>query len=242
MKNNQPIKVALMDDDFYALKWNTALFMRDPRTTVVIEAGSPSELLSTLEVEKDSPDAFIIDVEYKDEQFSLWDLLSKLRKDHPSSSIVCLPQYGEHDDVHIALETGTNGFLLKDEVKMAIVTALIKSMSSPFLYTASIKAHLNNMRKGKTELFPAWLPNPKLTPQIMKAFWLRVFFGMRAAFAAEELFVAKGTVERYVNQAYRILPGTLGDDSYLDEIDLETLSPEDQAFVWFTLPPRSNHS
>ena len=37
-KYHPPLKVALMDDDFYALKWNTALLMRDPRTTVTIEA------------------------------------------------------------------------------------------------------------------------------------------------------------------------------------------------------------
>ena len=237
MKNKKPYRIALMDDDFYALKWNTALFMRDPRTTVVIEADSPSELLVALEHQKKSPDAFLIDVEYKDEQLNLLDLLQKLRKDHPFSSIVCLSQYGDHDQIHWALQSKANGFLIKNEVKMAIVPALIKSIDGPFLYTPSIEHQIYNTRKGETELFPAWLPNPKLTPQIMKAFWLRVFFGMRAAFAAEELFVAKGTVERYINQAYRILPDMWGDDSYLDDIDLDSLSPEDQAFVWFTLPP-----
>jgi DNA-binding NarL/FixJ family response regulator len=242
LKNKMPYKVALMDDDFYALKWNTALFMRDPRTTIVIDAGSPSELLSTLDIEKVSPDAFLIDVEYKDEQISLLDLLLKLRENHPNSSIVCLSQYGEPEQIHQAIKAGANGFLLKNEVKMAIVPALIKSISSPFLYTPSIGEKIDDMRNVETELFPAWLPNPKLTPQIMKAFWLRVFFGMRAAFAAEELFVAKGTVERYINQAYRILPDMWGDDSYMDDIDLDSLSPEDQAFVWFTLPPRKNNN
>ena len=28
------------------------------------------------------------------------------------------------------------------------------------------------------------------------------------------------------------------DESYLFDVDFESLSPEDQAFVWFTLPPR----
>lgn len=238
MKNKFPYKVALMDDDFYALKWNTALFMRDPRTTVVIDAGSPTELLESLEKEKTSPDAFIIDVEYEDDKISLDDLLSKLKNDHPNSNIVCLSQYGGSEQIQAARQTKVNGFLIKDDVRMAIIPALIKSMTSPFLITPSIENMMMNVNRNEYEVFPVWLPNPKLTPQIMKAFWLRVFFGMRAAFAAEELFVAKGTVERYINQAYRILPDSWSDDSYLDHIDLEKFSPEDQAFLWFTLPPR----
>ena len=46
-----PIKVALMDDDFFALKWNTALLMRDPRTTVTIEAEKPRDLIEQLKEE-----------------------------------------------------------------------------------------------------------------------------------------------------------------------------------------------
>jgi len=240
MTNRFPIKVALMDDDFYALKWNTALFMRDPRTTVVVEAGSPTELLAMLDSENGSPDAFIIDVEYHEQLPSFADLLHKLKNDHPNSTLVCLSQYGKRDHFQAAFKAGVNGFLIKDDVRMAIIPALIKSCSSKFLISSSLEEIAKEIDYRDYEVFPAWHPNPKLTPQIMKAFWLRVFFGMRAAFAAEELFVAKGTVERYVNQAYRILPDMWGDDSYLDDIDLDTLSPEDQAFVWFTLPPRKN--
>jgi hypothetical protein len=74
----------------------------------------------------------------------------------------------------------------------------------------------------------------------MKSFWLRVFFGMRASLAGEELGVETATIERYVNQAYRILPDDWVDDSYLSDVELESLSPEDQAFLWFTLPPRKH--
>lgn len=238
MKKGLPIKVALMDDDFYALKWNTSLFMRDPRTTVVIEAGSPSELFSALETEKEIPDAFLIDVEYNNESPTFQILLSELKEKFPQATICCLSQYGELADIEIAIKADANSFLIKNEVRMAIIPALIKSISSNFLISPSLVDKVKSLHIKSSEVFPIWRPNPKLTPQIMKAFWLRVFFGMRASFAAEELFVAKGTVERYVNQAYRILPDMWGDDSYLDQVDLESLSPEDQAFVWFTLPPR----
>ena len=92
--------------------------------------------------------------------------------------------------------------------------------------------------KSQAHILPAWQPNPRLTPQIIKSFWLRVFFGMRASLAADELFVETATIERYVNQAYKILTDGWADESYLFDVDFSQLSPEDQAFVWFTLPPR----
>ncbi|HAY83539.1 MAG TPA: hypothetical protein DCY42_01070, partial [Chloroflexi bacterium] len=64
------------------------------------------------------------------------------------------------------------------------------------------------------------------------------FFGMRASLAAEEMYVETATIERYVNQAYKILTDGWADESYLFDVNLSGLSPEDQAFVWFTLPPR----
>jgi hypothetical protein len=91
---------------------------------------------------------------------------------------------------------------------------------------------------SEIHIFPAWSPNPRLTPQIIKSFWLRVFFGMRASLVAEELYLETATVERYINQAYKVLTDGWADESYLFDVDLTALSPEDQAFVWFTLPPR----
>ena len=91
---------------------------------------------------------------------------------------------------------------------------------------------------SEIHIIPEWSPNPRLTPQIIKSFWLRVFFGMRASLAAEELYLETATVERYINQAYKVLTDGWADESYLFDVDFATLSPEDQAFVWFTLPPR----
>ena len=58
-----PLRVAVLDDDFYALKWNTAIIMRDPRTTVIAEAETPTELLEQLR-EEDRIHVVVVDVEY----------------------------------------------------------------------------------------------------------------------------------------------------------------------------------
>ena len=45
MNINRPIRVGLMDDDFFALKWNADLLTRDFRTTVCFEAGDSRRLI-----------------------------------------------------------------------------------------------------------------------------------------------------------------------------------------------------
>jgi hypothetical protein len=124
---------------------------------------------------------------------------------------------------------------------MAIVPAIMKAALEGLVLTPTIQSSLENDSSHKYEaafVIPTWKPNPNLTPQIIKSFWLRVFFGMRASLAAEELYLETATVERYINQAYKILPDGWGDDKYLFDVDFTQLSAEDQAFVWFTLPPR----
>ncbi len=233
MKVQRPLRIALMDDDFHSLKWNTALCMRDPRTTVVAETESPAALLA--ELAREPADVVMVDPEYSSDHGELADLLEAVRAAAPEAALVCLSQYGEAELVATVLEHGGRGILLKSEIRMAIVSALATAHRMPLVVTPGLTAHLNGR---SAHVIPVWKPNPGLTPQIMKSFWLRVFFGMRASLAAEELYVETATVERYVNQAYKILPDHWADDSYLADIDMNALSPEDQAFLWFTLPPR----
>ena len=236
------LRVLVMDDDFYARKWNTALVMRDPRSTVVGEASSPGELLSLLQNE-DTVHTVIVDVEYSQDKKPLSELLIEIQADFPSVSIVCLSQYCEPEHLKIALEAKVSAFLVKREVSMALVPAILNAHSGDGIavtptVAAEIETSYTHLLKT-IHTIPIWEHNPRLTPQVMRSFWLRVFFGMRASLAAEEMGVETATVERYVNQAYSVLPDAWADDEYLFDVNLDTLSAEDQAFVWFTLPPRS---
>ncbi|MGD8456481.1 MAG: hypothetical protein PVF83_08860 [Anaerolineales bacterium] len=237
-----PLRVAILDDDFYALKWNTALIMRDPRTTVVVEVETPTELLEQLR-EEDRIHAVVVDVEYGEEFAPLGELLTSIKKLAPDAVIICASQYGEDETVKIALEHDVQAFLIKSEVRMAIVSAIMKATINGLVVSPGIAAALeisSSLIGSEIHIFPEWSPNPRLTPQIIKSFWLRVFFGMRASLAAEELYLETATVERYINQAYKVLTDGWADESYLFDVDFATLSPEDQAFVWFTLPPRKS--
>lgn len=241
-KTRFPVNIALLDDDFYALKWNTALAMRDPRTTITVEAETPKQLIAQIK-KKSPPDVILVDVEYAPDRIPLDDLFGMIHEKAPHAVVVCTSQYGDAACIANAMDHGVRGFLLKQEVRMSIVPAVIHAVVNGLVVSPSIFAKLPNeytFGKLQAHVFPVWRPNPRLTPQIIKSFWLRVFFGMRASLAAEELFVETTTIERYVNQAYKILSDGWADETYMFGVDMSGLSPEDRAFVWFTLPPRKD--
>lgn len=235
-----PFKVALMDDDFYALKWNTALVMRDPRTTVILESETPRQLLDGIRSEG-QPDIVIVDVEYAATRMPIEEMLTSIRQEAPKAVIVCNSQYGKRETIEMGMRHQVRGFLIKNEVRMEMVSAISYAYQTGLVVSPQIFDLLPSeftFGPKRAHVIPMWKPNPRLTPQIIKSFWLRVFFGMRASLAADELFVETATIERYVNQAYKVLTDGWADESYLFDVDFSALSPEDQAFVWFTLPPR----
>ena len=239
-----PLRVGLMDDDFGARKWNVSLLMRDPRTTVVVETGTPGQLLRMVAQTREV-DVVVLDVEYGPEEPCLGELIGELQRMAPAATVVCLAQYGRPEDIQAGLESGAQGFLLKNEVRVSITAAVIRAAQGRTVISAGILPHLKGGQDSllsRAVIVPPWEPNPRITPRLEQAFWLRVFYGMRAREAAQELGVKKRTVEKYLAITYELLPdGTWADDSYLQGLDAHYISgymsAEDEAWLWFSLPP-----
>ena len=63
MDTRLPLNVGLMDDDFFALKWNADLLTRDLRTSVCFETETTAELLWELQ-HGSKVEMVLMDVEY----------------------------------------------------------------------------------------------------------------------------------------------------------------------------------
>jgi DNA-binding NarL/FixJ family response regulator len=239
-----PLNVGLMDDDYFALKWNSDLLTKDLRTTVSFETESPYELLDEL-AHCEKIDLLLLDVEYFPKNPNLDDLLNSIDKIKPNLPVVCLSQYGGWDTVSTAILHGTRGFLLKNEIKLEIASALILALQVRFLVTPGILPLLINWDKSflsQTTTIPVWLLNPKLTSKLNKIFTFRVLYGMSAPLTAQEVFLSPGTIEKYMQQIYQKLSLEWGDTSLLTGVNLEKVSPETQAFHFYVLPPKSKPS
>lgn len=240
MRDFLPYHVAVMDDDPYSLKWITALLMRDLRTTVCAETETPEELLDEI-ADASELDAILLDVEYAPPEPLVEDLIANVLERAPQAAVICLSQYGDPRIIRNAVSAGARGFLLKNEVRMAIATAVSLVCKGGLVITPGVEDALQgNVGTPPEEalLLISWQPNPYLPPRVVPSLWLRLY-GMSARLAAKEIGLKPGTVERYLGLAYEALPdGRWVDESHLEGIDLTDVSAEDEAFFFFTLPPR----
>lgn len=239
MNTRFPIRVGLMDDDYFALKWNSDLLTHDLRTTVCFEVESPGELLLELNRCPDI-DMLLLDVEYSPEEPLLDALFQAIFKAHVPPIILCLSQYGSPQTLAAALGSGVRGFLLKHEIRMEICSALVLALQANFLVTPGIlpviqrhfTAYINQV-----EVIPPWVPHPDLSKQLRNILTLRVLYGLSAPLTALKTHLATGTVEKYMQTIYQILNTPWGAEEFLAGLELKSLPMETQAFHRFTLPP-----
>ena len=249
MKIQLPISVAVMDDDFFALKWNAELITRDVRTTLAFEVDSPQALLSTIEGQP-PPQVLLLDTEYAPAEPDLTELLDTLRHRYPVMQVLCLSQYGSESVVKAALLGQTRGVVQKNEICMGVVSAIVAALQVNFLITPGLRHILeqgilqpsdrSNAYARQVNSINPWIPHPGLTPQLRRVFTLRVLYGMSAPMTAQEIHLAPNTVEKYMQYVYQKLSEQWGDDRYLMGYMLETLPQEVQAFHLFNLPPKEN--
>jgi DNA-binding NarL/FixJ family response regulator len=237
-----PVRVGLMDDDFFALKWNADLLTRDLRTTICFEAETPADLCRELS-SWDNVDILLLDVEYYPDDPCLPELIRSIQSIRPRTKVVCLSQYGEFESLQAAIQCETGGFLLKRDVRMGIVSALVLAVQVDFLITPGVIPILQQDHKQLIEQFTkinAWVPHPCLTPQLRQVLTLRILYGMSAPMAAQEIHLAPSTVEKYMQYIYQRLNIQWGDDEYLAGLELNDLPPDVQAFHRFNLPPKES--
>ncbi len=234
-----PIHVALMDDDFSALQWNANLLSRDMRTTVSFEAESPEELLLKLHRHPEV-DIVLLDVEYLPDEPTLQELIGRISAFSSTPAVICLSQYGGESPLEHAIQSGARGFLLKNEVRMAISSAVMLALEAGFLISPGVIPWLNEIRSqatGDVVRMKPWVVHPAFSAQLKQVFTLKVLYGMSAPLTAQEVFLTPGTVEKYMQHAYQKLSQHWGDERLLEGVETEELSPEAWAFHLYTLPP-----
>lgn len=235
-----PIHVALMDDDFSALQWNANLLSRDIRTTVSLEAESPEELLLKLHRHPEV-DIVLLDVEYLPDEPTLQELIGRISAFPSAPAVICLSQYGGESPLKKAIQAGAQGFLLKNEVRMAISSAVMLALEADFLISPGVIPCLDKIRPlatGDVVRMKSWVVHPAFSAQLRQVFTLKVLYGMSASLTAQEVFLTPGTVEKYMQHAYQKLGQQWGDDRLLTGLDLDGFPAEVLAFHLYTLPPK----
>ena len=245
-----PLRLVVMDDDYFALKGAVALLSRDLRTLVTAECDSAESLIQTLQNNKQKPDVLLIDAEYRQTAIPLNALIQRVKSLAPNALVICWSQYGDTDIIRSAVDAGADAVFIKKEVRLAIATDVVRTYRNKRAYTPSVKEILgdgfNEWLSQGTKLEP-WQVHPELSPRLKQVFWLCIIYGMSVRAAAAEMQVQPETVERYRMKIYDIIGDGWNNEAYLQEAweRIASTSGEhnrgiDWAFHMITQPPHND--
>jgi DNA-binding NarL/FixJ family response regulator len=235
---NQPnlnLKVMIIDPDFYALRALYSYVAWDRRTRVVSLCDSVEEALKFTGrvAEVEYPDVIVIDPDMMDTPHALRDALARLRKTIPQVSIMCLAHRVQHHSLSAALDAGVRAYLLRNEVGVHLVSAIVFMEEHPaHLIVSRGVENMNHdpydVRLREAKVLPKQREFPEMSERIRQALWLSVVEGMSAQLAADEMGVSEHTIRSYIKEGYKILKSR-DDTRFPDD-----MSPEEQAFMRFT--------
>lgn len=227
------LKVLVLDTDYYALQAINGYLAWDRRTRVTFLAESVAQMWARLNVtpHAELPDIVILDADHLGGAQSLATIIARLREKVPGARVVCLAQHVIPELVNAAAQAQASAYLLKQEVRLQIASAIVYMLPLDFVVTPLVArdcAHLFNSRIFHASVLPEPRQYPELTERIRQAIKLCVVEGMPAHLAADEMGISLHTIRGYIKDGYRIL------EAYDDTEYPLDMTPQERAFMRFT--------
>lgn len=227
------LKVMIIDSDFYALRALNSYIAWDRRTRVVAQVQTLQGAIDYLQevAEAEYPDIVLIEPEGFASPDALREAIKQFNKLIKEAAVVCMARTTDPHLVSAALDAGIKAYLVRNEVGIHIVSALVYARDHELTVTKAIQKMNHDpydVRLKEAKVLPKQREYPEMTERIRQALWLSVIEGMSAQLAADEMGVSPHTIRSYIKEGYRILKAH-------DDTDYPTsLSPEEQAFMRFT--------
>lgn len=208
---NYPIKVFIIDDDFYVRQATTSLLTRDERTEVVGSASSIAEAMVELDILM--PDIILLDLDFKHTQESGLEAIVPLKKLLPKTSILIFSASRDENSILEAMQAGADGYIWKNDAAEGLGSAIERVKDGSFVITESIARLIYGKFSGLIEERPAEiLPEGKryadLSKRVEQVMRLFCFEGMSALEIAETLHLSENTVRGYIKAGYEIVGAT----------------------------------
>lgn len=227
------LKVLILDTDFYARQAINSYLAWDRRTRVVYLAKNVDEVVQYVQNvdESEWPNVVLLDALAASTPHELAQLVLLLENTIPNVMTLVLARQLNLETVRAVEEAHANGYLIRNELRIQIVSAICWAQKHDFVVTQSVKYALQNEFEGRlfrAQVVPEQREYPDLTPRVREALRLCVIEGMSAELAADEMGISPHTVRSYVKEGYRIL------ETYDDTPYPPDLSPQERAFMRIT--------
>jgi DNA-binding NarL/FixJ family response regulator len=227
------LKVLVLDTDFYALESLNSYLAWDRRTRVVALTQNMDEAVAAIQglSEAELPDVILLEAEAFASADTLRAAIQQLCRLVPEVMIFCLGHEPDGRRASAAVAAGARGYLLRNDVKAQIASAICYALDHSFIVSRSIQesaATAFDARVFHADVVPGGHDYPNMPERVRQALWLCVIEGMPAQLAADEMGVSPHTVRSYIKEGYRIL------EAYDDTEYPEEMGPLERAFMRFT--------
>jgi len=220
----QPVRVLVVDDDYYAREATRALLSHDRRTRVwgVSSANDETRALLTSGGPL-LPDVILQDVHMTEGPCAGIDAIPMLREHAPGARILIVSMDRSEPIIFAAIRAGADGYVWKNESADGIATAVVETHAGRFVVTRSVAERILGsaieLHGYATEILPERHPYRELTDALRETLHLYCVCGMSAREIAEELQVSVNTVYSRIKTAYHVLDARTREDAFQRFVD-----------------------
>lgn len=215
----RPIRVFVLEDEFYTLDALRIFLSQDPRTVYSGGAQDPEIGLKEIATCRadEKPDVILVDMRFRDrsgirEIVQGQRIIERIQRMSDERTwkpkILCMSMSLDPHVAQEAIAGGANGFLDKNQAAEGIVDAVVLAYTGHLVLSPSIAdALLNTMREldGKEVLLFPDKPPPRLSKRTHEVAYLYLRCGMSARDISEKLFIEESTVRSHIKRAMSLI-------------------------------------
>jgi DNA-binding NarL/FixJ family response regulator len=227
------LKVLIVDPDFYGLRALNSYLAWDRRTRVIALAQNSTRAFKIFRqlTAVELPNILLLEVSACASSDELRKVIAQCRAVVKDLIVLCLAHHVDPIWTAAAAEAGARGYLLRNELRLQLVGAILYAHEHRFVVTAGVRDSASppyDNWLSYAEALPSERAYPEMSERIRQALWLCVIEGMPAQLAADEMGISANTVRSYIKEGYRIL------EAYDDTRYPHEMGPVERAFMRFT--------
>ena len=189
---NKTSKILIADDHSILRAGVRALLSAEPDLEVIAEVDNGKDAIRSALMHK--PDLLLTDLSMPKANGT--EAIQKIRKRLPDIKILVMTVHRTEEYIHTALQAGANGYVLKDDSHMELISAIHhilsgKSYLSPSICNNVVKGYVSN--NSSPSLKPTWEGLTQREREVLQL----VAEGNRNKDVAEYLSISLKTVEKH---------------------------------------------
>lgn len=201
-ETGRPFRLVIVDDHAIMRDGLVALLGKESDFEIVATAGDGMSAIEA--VDREQPDVVLIDLSMPRTDGA--QAIRVIKRKRPETRVVVLTFHKEDAHIHVALEAGADGYVLKDDGRTELLSALRvvasgKSYLSPAICARVMSGYLRGFEPAENPGIPTWDTLTTREQQVLKL----VAEGYKSREIAEYLSLSEKTVEKHRSNMMRKL-------------------------------------